>query len=332
MHSNTPPPHIQLANLSRGYVLSRALHTIAKLGLANHMSYKPTPVEDLAIVTQTKPELLNRLLRFLSVYDIFHAQDNAYALTELSAPLRDDDPHSVRAVLCMVDEPWWQAFSQLDTCLKTGKSAFFLQHGDDFFNFLSQSPEKQDNFDRGMAKLSSYDDDNICLAYDFNTYDRLVDLGGGRGGLVKSMAKHYPALQLTLFDSLSVISQLDAHTFPSQVKLEAGDFFSTIPQSQAYIFKGVLHDFNDEAMVNILSNCSRQMPVDAKLFIAEQVMPESPGPHPNKTMDIVMMALLGGRQRTLAEWQQCIEPSGFLFQKEYPTGSIFTLMEFKPWH
>lgn len=322
--------YVQLANLSRSYVVSRAIHTVAKLGLANYMSTTPIPIDALAKATKTKAEPLDRLLRFLSAYKVFVRHEGGYALTELSKPLRDDDPHSIRAVLCMVDDSWWQAFSQLEHCLKTGDSAFTYQHGDDFFSFLKKSPEKQSNFDRGMAKLSTFDDEAISKAYPFGSFSSLIDLGGGRGGLVNAIAKHHPLVELSLFDTQAVIEQLKPDDLPPSIKRVSGSFFSTIPLANAYMFKGVLHDFNDEMMKDILSNCSHQLPKDATLFIAEQVLPETNEPHPNKTMDIVMMVLLGGRQRTLKEWQQCIEPSGFYFKASYPTESIFTLMEFKP--
>src|SRR5262245_38535272 len=130
MQANKEPPHVQLAIMSRWYVVSRAIHTVAKLGLANHMSFKPMKVDELAKITDTNPELLGRILRFLSAYTIFKQENEGYSLTELSMPLRDDAPNSIRDVLCMVDDSWWQAFSCLDLSLKTGVSAFTLQHGD----------------------------------------------------------------------------------------------------------------------------------------------------------------------------------------------------------
>lgn len=330
MQSHMDKPHIQLAIMSRWYVVSRALHAVAKLGVANHLASGPKRIDELAQATESQPELLDRVLKFLSSYDLFNYDHGVYSLTELSKPLCDDDPHSVRDVLCMVDDAWWQAFSQLDASLKTGKSAFELQHGDDFFSFLGKNAEKQQNFDRGMAKLSSYDDVAISNAYNFATFSNFVDMGGGRGGLVKAITKQYPTLKAILFDTPAVICQLDSKAFSNQVSLQEGDFFASIPPADAYIFKGVLHDFNDEMMHKILKNCAQQIPQNATLFIAEQVMPDDHEPHPNKTMDIVMMVLLGGRQRTLSEWQQSIEPAGFIFENSYPTNSLFTLMEFKP--
>ncbi|KTD11258.1 methyltransferase [Legionella jamestowniensis] len=330
MEINQEPPFVQLATMSRWYVVSRAIHVMAKLGIANHMSLQPVKIETLAKLTDTVPELLERILRFLSAYKIFNCEGDTCALTELSLPLRDDDPHSIRDVLCMVDENWWQAFSCLETSLKTGDSAFFHQHGEDFFSFLGKHPEKQRNFDKGMAKLSTYDDSAIANAFDFSSFSHLIDMGGGRGGLVKAICQKHPQLKLTLFDTPPVINQLDNSDFPAQVELIAGDFLKSIPPADAYLFKGVLHDFNDSLMQQILKNLHEQMPKDAILFIAEQVLPDTKSPHPNKTMDIVMMVLLGGRQRSLTEWQKSIEPAGFVYQDSYKTNSLFTLMKFRP--
>lgn len=327
---NLQQPHVQLATMSRWYVVSRGIHTVAKLGLANYMSSEPTSIDELAKATGTKPELLGRLMKFLSAYHIFTEHENAWSLTDLSKPLRDDDAHSIRDVLCMVDDSWWQAFSSIDVSLKTGNSAFSHQHGDDFFSFLSKNPGKQQNFDKGMAKISTYDDDAIACACDFGRFKSLIDMGGGRGGLATALARQYPELAITLFDTPSVIHQLDPHDFAAQISLEAGDFLKAIPAADAYMFKGVLHDFNDELMQKILVNCRDKMPASSTLFIAEQVFPDNDLPHPNKTMDIVMMVLLAGRQRSLGEWQQCVEALGFHYQASYKTDSVFTVMAFQP--
>lgn len=329
MHYQMEQSHLQLAIMSRGYVVSRALHAVAQLRVADCLLSGPKNIHELAKATESKPDLLDRVLKFLCAYDLFNYEDGLYSLTELSKPLCDDDPHSMRDVLCMVDDSWWQAFSQLEESLKTGTPAFEIQHDDNFFHYLSQQADKQHNFDRGMAKLSTYDDAAIANAFNFAAFPTLIDMGGGRGGLVKAINKQYPSVQVIVFDTPAVICQLDAKDFSPNISLQEGDFFARIPPADAYIFKGVLHDFNDEMMHQILKNCAQQMSKHATLFIAEQVMPDDNKPHPNKTMDIVMMVLLGGRQRTLIEWQKSIEPAGFTFKNSYATNSLFTLMEFK---
>jgi len=321
---------MQLAQMSRWYVVSRAIHTVAKLGIADHMSTTPTSVDDIAVKTSTNASALNRLLRFLSAYDLFKQHESGFSLTELSLPLKKDSPNSIKDVLLMADDSWWEAFAHLDNSIKTGGAAFTHQHGDDFFSYLSKHPEKQNNFDRGMAKLSTYDDDNIAKSYPFETFKSIIDLGAGRGGLVKAINKRYPNIPITLFDTDAVISQLNAADYARVITLETGSFFAEIPARDAYLFKGVLHDFNDEDMRKILSNTRNQIPKSSKLLIIEQVMPDDDKPHPNKTMDIVMMVLLAGRQRTLQEWQDIVNPIGFRFLKSHPTESIFSIMVFEP--
>ncbi|MBA2657348.1 MAG: methyltransferase [Tatlockia sp.] len=330
MQTRMENPHIQLVTMSRWYVVSRAIHAIAKLGLANHMSLESMKIDDLAELSGTQPELLARLLKFLSIYGLFNCDGISCSLTELSFPLRDDAPNSVSAVMNMVDDSWWQAFSNIDKSLKTGGTAFVLEHGEDFFTYLSKNLEKQANYDKGMARLSSFEDEAIAKSFDFSQFLTLIVIRGGQGGLAKAIAQNNPSLELIIFDKDAVISELKKEDLSEKISLVSGDFFAEIPKAEAYIFKGVLHDFNDQTMHEILSNCRKQMPNNASLFIAEQALPDDDKPHPNKTMDIVMMVLLGGKQRRVDEWIKSVELAGFSFHESYKTDSLFTLLEFKP--
>lgn len=325
-------PHRQLLSMSRWYVVSRALHAIAQLGVANVMTLEAKPLVQIAKDSDTKADYLRRILKYLTAYHIFEEpKDDYFQLTALSMPLRDDDPYSVRHVLQMVDDDWWQAMGSLSHCLSEGGSAFESVHGEHFFNHLKKQNGSQSNFDRGMAKLSSYDDESIVLAYDFTPYRRVIDIGGGKGGLIRALKKSYPHLSLSLFDSSSVIEQLKTDTTnPLPCNLCAGNFFDLIPNDEdVYIFKGVLHDFNDKDTVTILSNCRTQIPIDAKVLLAEQVIPDDNAPHPNKTMDIVMMALLDGRQRLLSDWTHLAEQAGYTLERVIPTDSHFSLIELR---
>lgn len=323
-------PHMKLAQMSRWYIVSRAIHVVAKLNVADQLSNTPTPINIIAEKTKSHPESLFRIMRFLSAYDVFKYEHDGFALTPLSASMQTSAENSIRDVLLMVDDTWWSAFAKLDISVKTGESAFFHEHGDEFFSFLSKHPEKQNNFDKGMAKLSTYDEKAIVDAYPFDKCESIIDCGAGRGGLVKAIHKKAPMVPITLFDTDSVISKLTFSDYPKSISIESGSFFEIIPPHKTYIYKGVLHDFNDEALLQILTNTKKQMPKGSKLLVIEQVMPEDNLPHPNKTMDIVMMGLLSGRQRTLKEWETIISPIGFKLNKTYPTKSIFTILEYVP--
>lgn len=318
MKTELPPPHMQLAIMSREYVVSRAIHAIAHLGIADHMSDQPVSVRELAELTSTVPDLLDRVLTFLSDYGLFIKNGETYALTPLSYPLRQDHPFSMKDVFGMVDECWWQAFAHLETALKTETSAFTLQHGTDFFNVLNTHPEKKVRFDKGMAKLSSLDETTIVQSFNFGQFNTLINMGSDTESLSNTLTNQYPHMSIKQFKFL-----------PESVKQSDDDFFSELPSAEAYLFKGKLHVFNDKQMKQIMNNLNKHMKRDSTLIIAEQVIPENNFPHTNKTMDIIMMVLVGGRQRRLNHWCELVESAGFKLKSSTPTKGIFTLMEFQ---
>lgn len=305
------PPHMQLAILSRQYVLSRAIHAMAHLGIADHMSDEPLPVEHLAKLTGTIPDLLGRMLNFLSIYGVFSKQDEGYALTPLSYPLRSDHPCSIKAVLEMVDESWWQAFAHLESGLKTGIPGFQTQEGLSFFDFLNTHPDKKTSFSKGIARLADFDDKAIIEAFDFSRFAHLIQMGSGSWSLSQSIASQYPHLSTTTFGA------------------DLEENFTDLPTADAYLLKGFLHDFNDEKIRRILKNCHERMNHKALLIIAEQVMPDDDLPHTNKTMDVIMMVLVGGKQRPLRDWQALIESQGFFLDQSVQTQGVYTVMAFR---
>ncbi|MCL9685326.1 methyltransferase [Legionella maioricensis] len=318
MDVESTPAHIQLAIMSRDYVVSRSIQAIAKLGIADHMSDKLTPVGIIAKKTSTIPELLDRLLSFLSAYGLFTKVDDSYALTSLSYPLQQDNAHSIKEVLCMVDESWWQAFAHLDTELKTGVSAFKLQHGIDFFNYLDQHAETKTNYEKGLAVLSTFDDKAITQGYDFGQHQHLVNIGNKTAGLTNAINTRYPAV---FIHNLDINFQLNIQELNDQLK--------NLQHIDGYLVKALLHDYSETVIKQVLHACYTHMPNHSSLIIAEQIIPNDPLPHTNKTMDIIMMVLVGGRQRTLTNWQELIESSGFKLTSTYPTSGLLTLMEYK---
>ena len=318
MKNEVNPPHIQLAIMSREYVVSRAIQAIANLNIADQMSDKPITIEKLAKLTSTVPELLERVLNFLTVYKLFTKTSEGYALTPLSYPLREDHPFSIKDVLGMVDESWWEAFAHLETSLKTGVCAFEHQHGSDFFVYLNNAPEKKAKFKKGKAKLSTYDDKAITKAFNFNKFEHIINIGEEKTELSQIIRDSYPHLSMTTYPFK-----------PNEANHCAEELFTNLPTGDAYLFKGVLHDFNDDTIKKILSAFRQHMKKNASLIIAEQVIPEDDLPHTNKTMDIIMMVLVGGRQRPLSNWQELIESTGFKLKNTVQTQGVFMVMEFQ---
>jgi len=326
-------PTRRIDEISRLYYLSRALHVAAELGVAGSLGEAPVAVDKIAKETTSNAAALKRLLRFLSAYGIFQEQTpDRFCNTELSSVLRSDHPHSVRANLRRVGDFWWSAVGQMEHAVRTGESAFTHVHGVHFFQYLKAHPDIQMRFDEAMARISENDDAAIAAAYDFARFRRIVDVGGGRGGLLVQILRRAPNATGVLFEQPQVLERAAHLREPGlgpRTELLGGDFFKSVPsEGDCYVIKGVLHDFNDDHCVKILSNCRKAMTADGRVVIANHDLPSSiDGPHPNLTMDIQMMTLLAGRERTIDEWSDLFERAGFSVCGIFQTSVGFALVE-----
>ena len=322
--------------MSRLYYLSRAIHVAAEVGIADQLGDEPVALDEVARRTGTHAVALKRLLRFLAAYRVFEeSPPERFRNTTLSVVLRSDHPNSVRASLRRMDDSWWSAAGALEHSIRTGQPAFTHVHGMPFFDYLRVNAEAQKRFDQGMAHSSDANDAAIAASFDFRRFRRIVDVGGGRGGLLVQILARTPDAWGVLFEQPQVLEQatrLQEAGLLGRVELVAGDFFQSVPAGgDCYVIKGVLHDFDDEQCVTILSNCRRAMSADGCVVIANQDLP-SPiaGPHPNLTMDIHMMTLLGGRERSAPEWSELFERSGLRLCDTVETHLGFTLVQGKP--
>jgi C-methyltransferase len=322
--------------MSRLYYLSRAIHVAAELGIADQLGRHPLALDELARKTGTNAAALRRLLRFLSAYRIFEERSpDWFCNTTLSSVLRDDHPNSVRANLRRIGGFWWSAVGALEHSIRSGEAAFTHVHGVPFFQYLRTNADVQERFDEAMARISDSDDAAIAAALDFKRFRRIVDVGGGRGGLLAQILARAPDALGVLFEQPQVLEQatrLQDAGLMGRAELVAGDFFLAVPDGgDCYVIKGVLHDFDDAQCVTILSNCRRAMSADGCVVVANQDLP-SPidGPHPNLTMDIQMMALLGGRERSAAEWSELFRRSRLTLSDTVQTDVGFTLVQGHP--
>ncbi|HVY45252.1 MAG TPA: methyltransferase, partial [Minicystis sp.] len=308
-------PRDELLDLSRAYVLARAIHVAAELGVADHVDANPVTAGEIARLTGARAPQLERLLRFLSGHRIFaEARPGAFVATPMSNVLKTDAPDSLRPALRMVNAAWWAAVGHLDHAVKTGESAFADLHGQPFFTWLKEHGDAQERFDAGMANTSRTSDEAIARAYDFSRAPVVVDVGGGRGGLLRAILERHPSVRGVLFEQTQVVAAVRAPAAASiaaRFEARAGDVFERVPDGgRIYVIKGVLHDFDDEKALVALRNCRRALADDGRLLVIERLLAGDDRPHQAKTIDVLMMALLGGRERALAEWEHLFESAG----------------------
>jgi O-methyltransferase/methyltransferase family protein len=322
------PANIQLMQLTSAYWASRCVHVVAELGVADHLGDTPQSTEALAKATGTRRDALYRVLRLLASLGIFEWKDGAWHHTEASRFLRSDDPGSLRDYVRMLGLPvFWSAFEDLDHTLRTGESAFAKRHVGGVFSYLAQHPEESRIFDAAMTSKSHRDIAAILPAYDFSQFATIADIAGGRGHLLRAILKSSPKTQGILFDQPHVVAEVRPEK-GEKLTVVGGSFFTdAMPKADAYMLMNIIHDWADAESIQILSAIRRDMPQHSRVLILETVVPLTPGPHLSKELDIAMMALPGGKERTQQEYADLAATCGLRLQRVVETKSPYSVLE-----
>jgi hypothetical protein len=317
-----------------GFRTTQMLYVAAKLGLADHLRHGTRTPEQLAQAVAADAQALRRLLRALASMGIFAEEaDGSFALTPLAEHLRSDAPQSLRGVALLYGEEWlWRAYGQMLYSVLTGRPAFEHAHGQPLFDYLSDHPAAAAQFDEAMSGYSAQEAAAILAAYDFSPASRVVDVGGGQGGLLSAILRAHPHLSGVVFDRPTVVPgarrRLAETGVGARSECVAGDFFAALPDGgDLYMLKSVLHDWGDEDAVRILRTCRRAMGERARLLVIERVVPEGNAPAEAKLFDINMLVVLGGKERTEGEYRSLFEAGGFRLTQIIATQSPLSLIE-----
>jgi hypothetical protein len=329
------PPQFQLNNmLVGGLILARALSTAALLKLADCLIVGPKSVDELAQQTETYAPALARLMRFLSQYGVFEAKSlDVYALTPLSRLLCSDIPGSARPIALMFGDPAnWAALGNLPYSIQTGKPAFDYTHGVGIWSYHHQHLEAGTIFNQAMTSFSAQIDHLLTAHYDFADIAKIIDIGGGNGNTLITLLSQYPNMKGIIFDQPAVIEQtriaLQSVGLQERCDIVAGDFFETVPSGgDLYFFKQLLHDWDDDSCLRLLRNCRSRMEAGKKILVVEQlIQPAGPG-RSALVLDMLMLALFTGQERTEEQFRRLFASSGFALSQVIATATPFFLLE-----
>lgn len=322
------PANIVILQLATNYWASRCLHVIADLGIADAISAQPQSTEALAKASGTQADALYRVLRLLASFGIFEWKDGRWHHTEASRFLKSDTPGSLRDYVRMLGLPvFWEAFDDLSHSLRTGKSAFSKRHEEGVFEYLAQHPEESRIFNAAMTSKSHRDIAAILPAYHFSQFSTVADIAGGRGHLLRAILKRSPKTQGILFDQPHVVAEVVPEK-TEKLSVVGGSFFTdTLPKADAYLLMNIIHDWADAESARILSAIRRDMPPQARVLIIETVVPPAPGPHLSKELDIAMMAIPGGMERTQEQYAALASDCGLRLQRIVDTASPYSILE-----
>jgi O-methyltransferase domain/Dimerisation domain len=328
--SQQPPLLFQMAS---AYWVSQAIYAAAKLGIADVLNDGRKSVDELANAIEADANSLRRLLRVLSMLNVCQiTKSEEFELTALGKALQSGVAGSLRAIVLTLGELHYKAWGHLCESVQTGHPGFCSVFGSPMFDFLEKNSNSGEIFNLAMTDFSAFVAHALLLSYDFSGIKSLVDVGGGCGKLLTSILEVYPSLQGVILDLPGVVDaaceRIRSHACRDRCSAISGNFFQSIPRGgDLYLLSGVIHDWDDEAAELILKNCRNSMRPQSKVLAVECIVPEGDEPSFSKLLDLNMMVMTGGRERTEREFRELFGRSGLSITKVVSTPSPLRIIE-----
>lgn len=333
MSSTEVSPAVAVRRLSNAKQSAAIVTAAAELGVADAVGDAPTDVGELAALVGAEPNALGRLMRALAALGIFRqVEPGRYEHTPMSRALREDAPARVVDTVLTGSSWGWTTWGRLTDAVRTGEPIFSDEYGTDFFTYLAQNPEDQARMFRGMTTWS--DPMNVALvrAMRLDAVRSVADMGSGRGTLLRTMLEQVPHLSGIWFDTEPTLAvadeELRAGPLSERCRFVCGDFFTEVPfVSDAYVFKLTLHMYEDGPCEQILRNCVAAARPGARIIIADPVLTDPPQNAFVPTMDLHMLLVMGGRERTERDYAELFHRVGLTFAGITPTGVDLQVIE-----
>lgn len=315
-----PNPAQHVLQLATGYMISAVLNVAVKLNIADRLSGGPKTAGELARETGANEGALYRALRLLATVGLFEEDaTHRFSLTRLGEPLRTDSPGSMRAAVEWLCDPFHlRIYAETEHAVRTGETVDRRVLGKPCFEYFAHDREEGEVFHRAMTNLTASMTPAILDAYDLSAVKTLVDVGGGQGGFLAAALKRYPGMKGILYDMPQVVEgagkMFQEAGVAERCAIQSGDFFKDVPAGgDTYMMKAIIHDWADEAALQILRNCRKALHgvKSGRLLIMDAVIAPGNEPHLSKLIDIEMLLLPGGMERTAEQFRNLLADGGF---------------------
>ncbi len=332
--SSTRTPSEQMVQMITSYWLSQMLGAVARLGIPDQIAREPKTGEQVAKAVGVSADAAHRLLRALASVGVFGLlEDGRFSLTPLGETLRANVPGSVRDfAIAETDAAHWQPWGRFLDSIKSGRPIIKGTLGMELWEWYGQHPEDARSFSSAMGNLSQMVAAELVWLVDFSNVQKVLDVGGANGVLLAAILHANPKLSGILFDLPHVIEAakpvIESEGLIDRCELISGDFFKEVPSGAGvHVLKHIIHDWDDERAVRILSNCQRALRPNGRLLLVEMVIPADNAPGPVQFIDLNMLVLLGGRERSEAEFAALLKKAGFKPPRTIRTQSPFVVIE-----
>lgn len=324
-------PFDTLTEALGGLLVGHCLTSVATFKVADALGDTPRTAAELAADTGTDPGALRRMLRLLAAHGVFACSQDLFAHTPASQLLRADHPYSMREFVAIYGTPIVaELLGYFDYTLQTGTPTPCKVNPGGFFALIHADPELARLFNAAMASKANLQIASITAAYDFSARAAVADIGGGLGHLLQAALDAAPQATGVLFDLPPVIEHAAAAA-TDRLRLQAGDFFTDpLPAAGTYLIIDVIHDWDDDQAAALLSAVRKAAPPQARVLVIETILADVPGPDWSKIIDVVMLWIAGGRQRTRSEHEQLLDKAGFRLERVIPTMADVSILEAVP--
>jgi O-methyltransferase domain len=319
-------------------IFHQAIYAAAKLGVADLLERGPRTTPELARELHVNEEALYRTLRALASRGVFEeTAPHTFTNSAHSQCLRTGTPGSIRPLfIYWGTDFYYRSLGEILHSIETGEPARAKLLGTSEWEYLRQNPEMARIFDDAMTNNSDLFGSAIAAAYGFGVWESIMDIGGGNGILLSHILKTHQHMRGVLADQPHVLERARQRGFlggelAGRASMQDCDFFREVPSGcRAYMMKSVIHDWDDEKARQILNNCRQAVPADGVLLLVEWGLSETNLPSTGKLMDLVMLVLTGGKERTPDEYAQLLASAGFRLRQVVPTTSEYTVIEALP--
>jgi len=325
---NGATPQEQILGIVNNHWQSCCVGAAAQLELADLLADGPLHVDRLAEHTKTHGPSLYRMLRALESTGIFtQVSPRVFGNTPASECLRRNVAGSnwawIRFTLCS-GAPVFEGWRGLMLALKNGRTGFEQVTGQNAWQHMQSNPDTYTLFNEAMRDLSASIGPAVAASFDWGRFRVICDIGGGIGSQLTSILDAHPSCRGILFDQPAVVAEAPDH---GRIERIGGDFFKEVPvQADAYLMRWILHDWSDEESVALLANVRKVAEPNARLMVVESVIPETPEFDMGKWMDLNMMVMATGRERTAAEFRDLLAQAGFALEQLVPTRSPLSIV------
>jgi O-methyltransferase domain/Dimerisation domain len=324
-----------LMQLATGYMASAALYAATKLGIPDILKSGPKPTSEIAQACGAHEDAVYRVMRAMAAAGVFtETAPRTFALTADGELLQSDRPDSLRPMVLWLDNKMhFDTYPELTYAMQTGNTVTEKVYGESCFGYFEKNPDVSKVFNEAMTGFSRMFTPAVLDAYDFSWLNgkTLVDIGGGHGFVLTSILKKYPEIRGVLADLEHVVAgapeMIRKAGVESRCTTHPVDFFASVPAADAYVMKHIIHDWNDEKATTILRNCARAGIGKTRVILMESVVAPGNEPHFAKWLDLEMLLLPGGKERTEAEFAKLFEGAGFKLTRVVPTKGALYVVE-----